>query len=331
MTASPDARQPGRWRSPLIWTLKLAVSAGLLYVLLGRVDTRELLRLAGNASVGWLVVALALYLVMIVLSAWRWDLLLRAQHVQLSLRRLTGSFLVATFFNNFLPSNIGGDVVRVTDTAPAAGSRTLATTIVLLDRGLGLLGLLVVAALGVTGAARASQAVGPLGPAMLWSALAAGLAATGVVILRPHLVGHLLTPLRTIHQEWVGERIARLVAALARFREAPGKLAGCFIGAVLVQGLLVVFYAAVARGLHIDVTLAHLSIVVPLSFVVQMMPISLNGFGVREATFGFYFTRLNLGLEPAIALSFLGAVLIMLFSTSGAVVYLIRSRTPQGA
>ena len=73
-------------------------------------------------------------------------------------------------------------------------------------------------------------------------------------------------------------------------------------------------------------TLAHLSIIVPVSFIVQMMPISLNGFGVREATFGFYFTRLGLGLEPAIALSFLGAVLIMLFSTSGAAVYLLRGR-----
>ena len=50
-------------------------------------------------------------------------------------RRLTASFLVATFFNNFLPSNIGGDVIRIADTAPAAGSKTLATTVVLIDRG----------------------------------------------------------------------------------------------------------------------------------------------------------------------------------------------------
>jgi hypothetical protein len=330
MTSPQPARRPARWRSPLLWTLKLAVSVGLLWVLLGRVDAAELIRLARNASMAWLGGALAVYFVMIVLSAWRWDLLLRAQHVDVPLSRLTGSFLVATFFNNFLPSNIGGDVVRVTDTAPAAGSKTLATTVVLLDRGLGLLGLLVVAAVGVSGAARASQAIGPLGPAALWSALAAGAAATVGIIVRPGLVGYLLRPLTALHQEWVGERIARLVGALSKFREAPAKLAGCFAGAVLVQGLLVVFYAAIARGLSIDVTLSHLSIVVPLSFVVQMMPISLNGFGVREATFGFYFTRLNLGMEPGIALAFLGAVLIMLFSMSGAVVYLLRGGRAQG-
>ena len=52
------------------------------------------------------------------------------------------------FFNNFLPSNIGGDVVRIADTAPAAGSKTLATTVILVDRVLGLTALVIVAASG---------------------------------------------------------------------------------------------------------------------------------------------------------------------------------------
>jgi hypothetical protein len=59
---------------------------------------------------------------------------------------------------------------------------------------------------------------------------------------------------------------------------------------------------------------------------VQMLPLSVNGFGVREATFGFYFSRLGLPLESALLVSFMGAVLIMLFSLSGAVVYIGRKR-----
>jgi hypothetical protein len=329
MADSPATPARGFWRSTLIWTLKVVTSGGLLYLLLTRVDLALLWQTARSASPAWLAAALASYFVMILLSAWRWDLLLRAQHVRLTMGALTNSFLVATFFNNFLPSNIGGDVVRVADTAGAAGSKTLATTVVLLDRGLGLLGLLFVAALGATGAARASQAVGPLGPGVLWAALAGGLAATGVAIMRSDLIALALRPLHVIHQEWVSERINRLVGGLARFRQAPGKVLACLAGAVLVQGILVIFYAAIARGLGIDVSLAHLGLVVPLSFVIQMLPISVNGFGVREATFGFYFAQLNLSLESALALSFLGAVLIMLFSTSGAIVYLARgSRRP---
>jgi hypothetical protein len=321
-TSTTTADRPSR--AALLWTVKIAVSVGLLYLLLSRVDLARLWQTARNASIGWLAAALAVYLVMILLSAWRWGLLLGAQQIRLSFRRLTDSFLVATFFNNFLPSNIGGDVVRVTDTARAAGSKTLAATVVLVDRGIGLLGLVFVAALGATGAARASQAFGPVGPSVLWLALATGTASVGFAILSPAGVARLLAPLRAIHQEWVGERIGRLTAALTRFREAPYALAGCFIGAILVQAVLVGFYAAIARGLAVDVPMAHLAIVVPLSFIVQMLPVSVNGLGVREATFGFYFTQLGLSLEAALALSFIGAALIMLFSTTGAVVYLVR-------
>ena len=67
-------------------------------------------------------------------------------------RRCSASYLVAGFFNNFLPSNIGGDVIRIRDTARPARSKTLATTVVLVDRGLGLMGLVLVAALGATAA-----------------------------------------------------------------------------------------------------------------------------------------------------------------------------------
>lgn len=313
-------------RSALLWILKIAVSAGLLSWLLSGVDLSRLAAQVRSASPAWLAAALALYLVMILISAWRWDLLLRAQQVHVRVGTLISSFLVATFFNNFLPSNIGGDVIRIGDTARQARSKTLATTVVLVDRGVGLLGLVFVAAVGATLAARGNGVMGPLGPGLLWAALAAGLAVAVPVLLLPHSVGKLLQPLRAIHQEWVGVRIERLVGALGRFRDAPRALAACFLGAIMVQAVLVGFYAAVAYAIGVRISVAHLAILVPVSFIVQMMPLSVNGLGVREWVFGTYFTQLGLPLESALALSFIGAALIMLFSTSGAVVYLSRRR-----
>ena len=55
------------------------------------------------------------------------------------------------------------------------------------------------------------------------------------------------------------------------------------------------------------------------------MIVAVNGFGVREATFGFYFTQLGLPLESALLVSFVGAALIMVFSLSGGIAYLRRS------
>jgi len=76
--------------------------------------------------------------------------------------------------------------------------------------------------------------------------------------------------------------------------------------------------------MRIPVGFAELAVIVPVSFIVQMLPVSMNGFGMREATFGFYFRALGLPLESALLVSFMGAGLIMLFSLSGGLVYLTR-------
>lgn len=312
-----------RVRSVLTWAVKLLVSGGLLYWLLSRVDRGQLWNNIHQASPLWLAVALALYFVMILVSAWRWKQLLDAQAVPATFLHLVSSYLVATFFNNFLPSNIGGDVIRISDTAPAAGSKTRAATIVLFDRVIGLIGLILVAALGATIATEMGDQE-PFDPLWLWIGLAAGTLAITVTLMKPALIGKLLTPLRIFHKEWVDERINQLLESLEKFAAKPSALLRCLSGSIAVQIVLVLFYAAIARAMGVPMPAVHLAVLIPMSFVVQMLPISMNGFGVREAIFGLYFTRLGLPRESGIALSFLGAALIMLFSVSGAVVMLAR-------
>jgi uncharacterized protein (TIRG00374 family) len=323
-TSPPPPSHPARQAA--LWALKVIVSGGLLYLLFSRVDVGRLWLTARTASIGWLALALLLYLVVQLVSSWRWWLLVHAQHIRGTFHSLFGSYLVAQFFNNFLPSNIGGDVVRIRDTVKAAGSKTLAAMVVIVDRGIGLLGLIFVAAVGSTIAAQMSDRIGPVGPGILWGLLVAAVAVAVPAVMLPQGVGTLLRPLRALHQEWVEERINRLIGGLARFRDAPRTLLVCFGGAIIVQAILVGFYWAIAVALHFHVPLAHLAIVVPMSFIVQMLPVSVNGLGVRETTFVVYLMPLGVPREAALALSLTSAVLIMLFSTSGAIVYLTRRR-----
>lgn len=325
----PDAQAqaPHPVRRLLALLAKTVVSAGLLWLLLSRVDLARLWAYARHASISWLVGALVLYLAMVLVSAWRWELLLNAQGFSVPGSRLVNSYLVATFFNNFLPSNIGGDVVRVRDTAPDVGSKTTATTVVLVDRGIGLLGLFLVAAVAASAASVGGAGVPAAAPA-LWLGLAGGLAVAIPLLANPVWVARILGPLRRFHQEWVTERIARMTRTLERFGRAPRALAVCFLGAVVVQLVLVGFYASIARSMNIPVPLWHLAVIIPVSFIVQMAPVSVNGFGVREATFTFYFSRLSLPPESALAVSFVGAALIMLFSLSGAAAYWQRYTSP---
>jgi glycosyltransferase 2 family protein len=319
--ASPHSRT----RHWIVVALKLVVSVGLLTLLFSRTNLRGLWLSVRYASIPWVLTALGLYAVQMLVATWRWGVLLGPQGINLGHRRLLSSYLVATFFNNFLPSNIGGDVIRIRDTAGPAQSRTLAATVVLIDRAIGLMGLVLVAAVGATAAAGAGGArTVPVLPSWLWAGFLLATLVSAPAVLAPAGVGRLLQPLTVFHPEWVGGRITRITDALARFRERPMSLVNAFAGAVLVQALLVVFYTAVARSLNIPISIWHVAVIVPVSFVVQMVPVSVNGFGVREATFSFYFSRLGLPLESAMALSLGSTALIMLFSLSGAGVYVAR-------
>src|SRR6266536_1151672 len=187
---------------------KLAVSIALLWLLFSRIDVGKLWANARQASLAWMTIALGLYALNVVASVWRWWLLLEAQDVDMSFQSLFASMSVALFFNNFLQSNIGGEVVRVADSAKVTRSKTLAATVVLADRTMGMMGLMLVGAL------------------MLWA---------------PHGVGWILRPLLVLHPEWVAGRIGSITATLQRFRNHVGAVATCFAGAVCVQLLTVAF------------------------------------------------------------------------------------------
>jgi glycosyltransferase 2 family protein len=325
MPDEPTEAWSPRQYAPL--AIKIVVSIGLMALLFSKIDIGRLWDIARKASIAWLAIALLLYLINVIASVWRWHLLLGAQEVEFPTSRLVTTYLISLFFNNFLPSNIGGDVIRIGDTARATRSKTAATMIVLGDRVLGLIGLILVAAVGATIAAGGPRyRPVPIWPAWLWAGFFLTAAISAPAVLAPDGVGRLLKPLMVVHPEWIGGRIESVTAVLSRFRGHPAAIASCFAGAVFVQAVTILFYVTVAHALHVPISPWDLAVIVPVSTVIQMAPVSVNGFGVREATFSYYFTRLGLPIESALLVSLAGVSLMMLFSLSGAVVYVARGK-----
>jgi uncharacterized membrane protein YbhN (UPF0104 family) len=306
--------------------VKIAVSAALLWILFRRADVPAMAEQFRRMHIGWMLAALGTYGLMLVVSAWRWQLLLQVQRIPVRFGLLTNSFLVATFFNNFLPSNIGGDVVRVADTAPYAGSKTVATTIVLVDRAIGLIALLAVAA---TASASAALAGIPLtGVGYIWISLVIVLAGLLIVLAWPEWFAKVLHRIAGGRGERLQTRVLNLIGAIARFADEPRPLGIAFGGALAVQVLLVLFYVCAAKSLSVPLPLLAASVVVPVSLAVQMVPVSINGFGVREAVFAFFFGSLGLNVGSALTLSLGSTALIMLFSLSGGALFLLRRGRP---
>src|SRR5690606_900503 len=112
---SPESSAGGR-RSGRVLAIKAAVSALLIYWILQTIDLKEVVRAVRTAYVPLLVTAFFLHFVGNILSVQRWRLLLKVHGVRLKFLFLVGSYMVGVFFNNFLPSTIGGDGMRAFDT-----------------------------------------------------------------------------------------------------------------------------------------------------------------------------------------------------------------------
>lgn len=314
-------------RSPAGTLLRYAFSLALLGWLGTRVDWRQFAALA-RLDCTWTLPAVLLAGAAYPLQAWRWQILLRAQHLELAAPWVHRATWIGAFYNSFLPGGVAGDAVRlgaVWQAAPeqrAAGAATL-----LADRFLGLGSLFALAALALAG-----QLVLRGGNAELHTLLVASAAATGLVLLvgwgaiatrrwEP-LSARLLGPERAarLHDaaQALGARPAALVAAtllsiavwLADFA-ALWLLAGC---AGLAAGPLTITVAAAA------------------AYVAAALPLSIGGHGLREGALVVTLGWLGFGGHDQPGPALLAAALWCLsvgWSAVGGLAFLLPSPAPR--
>ena len=308
---------------------KVAVRLALLAYLLSTTDLGALNRRVRTGDVLLMGGALALYTLTLTLATWRWRLLLRAQGYQATMGHLSASYLVATFFNNFLPSNVGGDVIRVRDGSRLTGSTTASLAVVAIDRILGLGALyLLAAAAYVLGGDTVKGLVGAL-PALLLLGIV--FAVMAYVYFTPGIARRLMALSRLDAFPWIRRRFEVAQGAVHVFCEQVAAVWIAFAASVALQALVVCYYYEVAHSLRIPLPLSACFLVVPLCTLVQTVPVSFNGWGIRESVFIVYFRQLGLSRDSALAFSLVGAGLIVILSLSGAVVWSSRGAADDSA
>ncbi len=301
---------------------KIGVSLALLGYLLVTTDLEALLARIRAGDMLLLVLALFLYTGMIVLSMWRWRVLISAQGYPAPLRHLSASYLVATFFNNFLPSNIGGDLIRVKDSSKLTGSKTASLVIIAVDRILGFGALYALAALAFLAGGPAVRHLA--GARVVLLGLGGLFALLSYVYFRPGTARALMARSGLDGLPWARERFEVMQGAVHVYRQDLRSVLGAFGASLALQTLFIYYYYSIAQALRIPLSLPACFLMVPLCTLVQTVPISFNGWGIRESVFIFYFSQVGLPRDNALAFSLVGAGLMVLLSLSGAVVWTAR-------
>jgi uncharacterized protein (TIRG00374 family) len=296
----------------------VALTAAVLW----RADLAAVLDAFRGPNPAPLFAAVALVIVDRALMGWRWIALLGAMDAahRPGLAPALRVFFVSTFLGTFLPASIGGDAVRTVATTRLGVPAAHAAASVLLDRLLGVMGLLILAAAGlflardltthpaIVAALAFTSAVAAAGAALIFSDRAASLA---------HRIAR-WTP---------GGRLRRLAAdlitAIQVHRNHRGRIAGVLAASIAVQVLRVLEAWTLGLALGLPAGLGAYIAFVPLILLVMLLPITVNGIGTSQAAFVWLFARAGIDAAPAFALSVLFLTLGIVGNLPGAVLYAV--------
>ena len=292
--------------------LKLAVTAGLLAYLFSRIELGSVVQLVAGASWGWVAAGFVLYLALQGLCAWRWLLLARVLNLDGSWSTFVRYYYVGMFFNLFLPTGVGGDVYRCYYIARSSSDWTRAIVSVLADRGVGFGTMCVIAAV-------ATLTFGAVHlPWWMYWALGAGVAAGLVVLLVAGLAAR--GPL---------SRLRSTMPLVFEFFKRPGVLVFVAALSFLLQSLAIVVNIFNAWALHLDVPVVFFFILIPLIAIATMIPVSLNGLGIREGAFVFFLAQVGVPEAQALALALVWLAVLIASSLIGGLVWLVTPVPPK--
>jgi uncharacterized membrane protein YbhN (UPF0104 family) len=275
----------------------MVVSLVLLAAIAWRTNWGEVAqRFAGLRIEMWFA-AVGLLVVGLIGNARRWQLYAQQLGFERPLAQLSAYYFIGTYFNLVLPTGMGGDVVRVVYLNEQSGRKWAAFVSVLLERINGLLLLMAFACAGLVFCPFA------LPWWVVLSVTGSTAAALLAVLALPAVQRSRLVP--AARREQLGVLVGLLGDRGLWWRTLPLS--------VLTQASGVLILWCLAVGIGLDLTLAYSCVVFPMVTLLLLLPISVNGMGLREAGMVLFLTPLGVETAPALTLAFL------LFSVGAAV------------
>lgn len=307
--------------------IKCAVSCVLLGFLLYKTDMHRIGAALQSAHLFWIIAAFSLHIIGFWLTAIRWQMLLAVRGAYYSTWYLAISALIGIFFNNFLPSTVGGDVYRAYSTAKKVGSTTESLTVVAVERLTGIFALGVFALVAL-----------PLGFAhfsripVIWLALV-GLGILFLLFLAAmnHRVAKMIKAVFE-HPEMikipflrkVQAKLKQIYDALCVYKLNKRVMVAAFLVGLLLQANVIVHYYLIAYSLSLHVPFSYFFLFIPVATIVLLVPVFINGIGGRELIYILLLGEFGVTSSEAIAFTWIAFGMIVIQGILGGIAYALR-------
>lgn len=303
-------------------TVRIVASAVMLALLIPRIDFDAVWPQGHHVdTVRWLTLGILVTLGGFALSAWRWQRVLRVFDEHVGVPTLLSHYLAGQFVGNFLPSTIGGDVLRVSRLSTTVRSSAVSFASVVLER---MTGWVVLPMLTLAGLAL-NPSLFKLGFA---PRLALGLAVCTLTLLALLLIAAGSQSLGGRFAEHEGWRrfVGAVHTGVNNLRRHPEGAVGVLGAAVVYQLSMVLSVWMATQALGLDLPPSAILAFAPAVLIAQVLPISLNGIGLREGAFILFLDPLGVGTSQAIGVGLLLYGMTLAVSLLGAPAFAVGSR-----
>jgi uncharacterized membrane protein YbhN (UPF0104 family) len=311
-TRTSAPRPPRRLPGWLTLVLRVAATVGLMALVLRGIEWGKLVALLERCDWRWWFAGFAVSVGVQMLAAIRWAALARPIGFPFSVVTFVWRFFEGLFFNLCLPSSIGGDVVKAYRLADSTPGRLLAGCTVLADRLTGLAALGVLAGTALT--------------AKEWTLTTPATLALGILFMAAALlvfwlgVGSLDRILALIPEQHAARQF---IAQLLPYKQRPSLMTRAIGWSLLVQMGGSVAVAFIARALGVTLPLAVWFAVVPLVALAMVLPLSINGVGVREGGLALLLKPAGVSTDAAVAIGLLWFLATIITGLIGGVLFLL--------
>ena len=300
--------------------LRISISVILLIFLFKQVDKNVLLATIKNADKSLLFFAFLVFFFNYLLCFYRWKMLLTTLEIQIPSKRIITSFSGGVFFSLFLPSTIGGDLVRSIDLATYTKRPREVVATVFLDRLSGYVGLVILALLALLLGGKFLQDKSVLFSVGIITAI---LIAILLVLFNQFLYSKINKILNSPRAGRVREAIKNLHQEIYIFRQHKKMILKNLILSFFVQATSPVVFYIIALSFGIKLNIIYFFIFLPIIGAITLLPISIGGLGLRDATTIFFFAKVGVAKDFAFAMSLLNFFFLLLYGALGGFIYVL--------
>jgi uncharacterized protein (TIRG00374 family) len=301
--------------------VKIGLSLALFAYVVAKVSPGNVWGVVRHADPNILGVAAALFVISNLIGSWLWCRLLRAQGVPIPYPRAAAYYFVGLFFNNFLPSNIGGDIARISDASKHASNVSSVFSATLMDRLLGVVAIGLLAVIASFASLDHVKLYAIYGGVALVFALSLGLFLS---VFHRGVLTAFEWPFRALGLRSVAETIGRLLDDLHGFRNEGPALRSAFLASLLVQVSRIYVHYLVGVSLGVRLAAGYYFLFVPVLAALVSLPISMNGLGIREGASVVLFQMAGLTREQAFTIPFVTYLMSVIVSLLGGFIFVTR-------